>query len=523
MFNIIIVKYFWGEYMLFFVLSLLPIIWLIIGLCLLKMPSYKASLITLLIAALEGLFIWHSPLINVLTAALEGFLMALWPIVIVIIAAIFTYNITVKTGAMEIIKGLLCSISDDSRVLALLLAWGFGGFMEGMAGFGTAVAIPVGMLITLGFDPILAVVICLVSNGCPTMFGSVAVPTTTLASLVNIDVMPLSITQAVMSAPLYFITPFIVVTLVSKSFKKSLDILPVTLISSLGFILPVILFAKLVGPELCDIVAALISMALTILACKFFKKKDTPSEFKLSLNTNAINTKDALVAVSPFVLIFVVLLVTSNFFPVIHDSLASIKTTLNIYKGDPNAKLTFTWINTPGVLILLCGFIGGFIQGLNLKEMFSILVSTVKQMSKTILTMLAVLGSAKIMGYSGMISTMAAFFVSSLGSYYPFVAPLLGAIGTFVTGSGTSSEVLFGSVQVSAGEALGINSTWLASANSLGTAAGKMISPQTIAIGTAACGKEGEDGLVLSKVIGIALVYILISAIIVYFGKGIVL
>ncbi|MDO4499837.1 MAG: L-lactate permease [Erysipelotrichaceae bacterium] len=507
--------------MVLFILSLLPIIWLVIGLCVLKMPSYKASIITLLIAMLEGLFIWKAPVINVLTAALEGFVMALWPIVIVIIAAIFTYNITVKTGAMETIKTLLCSISDDSRVLALLLAWGFGGFMEGMAGFGTAVAIPVGMLITLGFDPILAVVICLVANGCPTMFGSVAVPTTTLASLVNIDVMSLSFTSALMAAPLYFITPFIVVSLVSKSFKKSLDILPVTLASSLGFIVPVILFAKLVGPELCDIIAALISMGLTIWAAKTFKKKETAKEYKLSLSITKIDTKTAMIAVCPFVLIFVVLLLTSNFFPFIHDSLSSVKTVLNIYKGDPNAKLTLTWINTPGVLILFCGIVGGFVQKLNVKEMLDIFVSTVKQMSKTIITMLAVLGSAKVMGYTGMIASMASFFVASLGTYYPLVAPLLGAIGTFVTGSGTSSEVLFGNVQVSAAEALNINKVWLAASNSLGTATGKMLSPQTIAIGTAACGKEGEDGLVLSKVIPIALIYIVLSALIVYFGKGI--
>jgi len=150
--------------------------------------------------------------------------------------------------------------------------------------------------------------------------------------------------------------------------------------------------------------------------------------------------------------------------------------------------------------------------------MLGVLRDTVKQMSKTIITMLGVLGCAKIMGYSGMIASVATFFVGTLGGFYPLVAPLLGALGTFVTGSGTSSEVLFGNVQLHAAQTLGINETWLVAANSLGTSAGKMIAPQSIAIGCASCGLAGKDGEILGKIAKYAFIYAAGMAILIFLG-----
>ncbi len=204
--------------------------------------------------------------------------------------------------------------------------------------------------------------------------------------------------------------------------------------------------------------------------------------------------------------------------PAIHEPLSQIKTTVNIYAGDPSAKLTFSWVNTPGVLIMICGIIGGLIQGCSVREMLDVLLATVKQMSKTIVTMLAILACAKVMGYSGMIASVAAFFVGTFGSFYPLVSPVLGGLGTFVTGSGTSSEVLFGSVQVQAAQAIGADPLWLASANSLGVSAGKMIAPQSIAIGTATCGLVGKDGEVLGKISKYAFGYLVVMAIFIYAG-----
>ena len=173
------------------------------------------------------------------------------------------------------------------------------------------------------------------------------------------------------------------------------------------------------------------------------------------------------------------------------------------------------------MLIFACGIVGGIIQRCPAREMLSVLGATVKQMSKTIVTMLGVLACAKIMGYSGMIASIAAFFVTALGGAYPLVAPLLGALGTFVTGSGTSSEVLFGNVQLQAAQSIGANETWLVASNSLGVSAGKMLSPQNIAIGCAACGLSGKDGEILGKIVPYAFAFVLVMMVLVFAGSAV--
>ena len=228
-----------------------------------------------------------------------------------------------------------------------------------------------------------------------------------------------------------------------------------------------------------------------------------------------ITVSSALKAWSPFILIFILLLATSKLVPFISEPLSAIKTTVKFYE-----EYTFTWINTPGVLIFISAIIGGLIQGLHIKDFRIVLVDTVKQMSKTIITMIFVLCCAKVMGYSGMISAIALFFVSTLSNFYPLVAPLIGCIGTFVTGSGTSSAVLFGNVQLQAAQAIQADPYWIVAANSLGVGAGKMISPQSIAIGCAAVSISGKDGEILAKIFKYALVFLIFMALIVYFGQG---
>ncbi len=502
------------DMLLMFVLALLPILWLVLALCGMKMEAWKASFGALIISAVLGIAVWKMTPINAATAALEGMAMAIWPIVIVIIAAVFTYNLTVHTGAMETIKGMLTSVSSDKRVLVLLIGWCFGGFLEGMAGFGTAVAIPASMLMALGFNPITAILACLVANGVPTMFGSIGIPTTTLASITGLEPTQLALTQALQVAPFVIATPFLMVMIVGGGPKALKGVLPITLITGLAMALPEIATAAFIGADLPMVVASVVTLIVTfVVALKM--KGEVPNEYALETpkSEEKLTPKKALTAWAPFILIFVVLVLTSKLVPFINGPLSAIKTSVNIYQGDPDAKLTFTWINTPGVLILVCGLIGGLIQGCSFGEMMKVLGATCKQMAKTILTMLAVLGCAKIMGYSGMIASIAAFFVGTLGNFYPLVAPILGALGTFVTGSGTSSEVLFGSVQQQAAQAIGANEYWLCAANSLGISAGKMLSPQSIAIGTAACGLVGKDGEVLGKVAVYAFAFVIIMAI----------
>ena len=188
-----------------FILAMLPIIWLIIALSGLKMAGHKACVIALMITIVLAVGYWKLNFVWTMTAALEGILNALWPICLVIVAALFTYNLTLKTGAMDLIKQMLAGVSCDKRVLALLIGWGFGNFMEGMAGFGTAVAIPASMLAGIGLDPISAVVGCLVVNSTPTAFGSVGVPTVTLGSVTGLDAIPLAGSVALIQCILTFL------------------------------------------------------------------------------------------------------------------------------------------------------------------------------------------------------------------------------------------------------------------------------------------------------------------------------
>lgn len=508
-----------------FVFALLPIIWLVIALCGLHMEAYVASLGALVVAAACAALGWQMSPVNMATAALEGFAMALWPIVIVIIAAVFTYNLTVHTGAMETIKRMLCSVSADRRVLTLLIGWCFGGFLEGMAGFGTAVAIPASMLMALGISPVTSILACLIANGVPTMFGSIGIPTTTLASITGIDVVQLSTVQALQVFPFVVACPILMVALVGHGRKALKGTLPIALVSGVSFAVSLVAAAHFIGGDLPDVVASVVSLVLTFAYALHMHKNgaEVPEECRLDVaegdDAPAESVADKIRAWSPFALIFVVLLATSKLVPFINGPLSAIKSTVNIYAGDPTATLTFSWINTPGVLIFACGIVGGLIQHCPPSEMLGVLGATCKQMSKTVVTMLGVLACAKIMGYSGMIASIAAFFVAALGSLYPLVAPLLGALGTFVTGSGTSSEVLFGNVQLQAAQSIGVNETWLVAANSLGVSAGKMLSPQNIAIGCAACGLVGKDGEILGKIAKYAFAFAAAMAVLVFVGS----
>ena len=233
-----------------FVLALLPILWLAVALSVWKRPAYQVCPLALALTVLLALFYWKSPGTEVLTGGLEGAVMALWPISLVIVAAVFTYNLTVRTGAMERIKGMLTAVTRDKRVLVLLIAWGFGGFMEGMAGFGTAVAIPAGILCGLGFDPIFSALVCLVANATPTAFGSIGIPTITAASVAGLEAGPTAVVVVLQLALMVVLTPLLMVMMTGGGVRALKRVWPVALGSGVAFVIPEFLTAKYVGAEL---------------------------------------------------------------------------------------------------------------------------------------------------------------------------------------------------------------------------------------------------------------------------------
>ncbi|SFG40205.1 lactate permease [Lachnospiraceae bacterium C7] len=501
---------------LLFILALAPILCLIVALTGLKMPGHLACFGALIITAILAGSVWKMTPANIGLASLEGACNALWPIIIVILAALFTYNLTLETKAMDSIKAMLASVSTDKRILMLLIAFGFGNFMEGMAGFGTAVAIPAGILVGLGFEPLLAVVTCLIINSTPTAFGSVGVPVNTMHAITGLDTVGISTNVAIIQAVVQFLIPFIAVVVIGKGFKALKGLVGFTLIADLAYLLPECLVAKFIGPDLADIIGAIICMIVIVIYAMKAKTPDNP-EFKVSTSgdaTKGLTFGKAFKAWSPFIFVFVFLLLTSKLVPFINKPLLKFASSVKFY---PTGKpLTFCWVNTPGVLILLAGFLGGAIQGASFKTMLCILGKTVKSNVKTIITICSVLAVAKIMGYSGMTTSISKELVSVTGQYFPFISPLIGTIGGFVTGSGTSTTALFGDVQVQTAKAIGANPSWLAAGNLMGAGLGKMICPQSIAIGSAAVGLSGVESKIMAKVVVWTISFVVIAGIICY-------
>ncbi|MCR5833773.1 MAG: lactate permease LctP family transporter [Selenomonadaceae bacterium] len=504
-----------------FLLALSPILWLVIALSIIKMSSWKACLIALIISLAAGTQVWSMEAARAVEAVLEGIALACWPISLVIIAAIFTYNLALHTKAMDTIKDMLTSVSHDKRVLILLIGWGFGGFLEGMAGFGTAIAVPAGMLAGIGINPILSVSVCLIANSVPTAYGSIGIPLVTLASVTGFDSVQLATYTSIQLGVLSLLCPWLMVIVTGGGMKALRGMTMMCLGAGLSFFIPELVLSMFVGPELAVVAGAIATMGTIVFIAKKFPLNDP--EFAMPDHTDhKIGMSEGINACLPFILIFLFLLFTSKLVPPINEALMVFKTSVPIYTGEGGSPYTFVWINTPGVLIMLAAFIAGSKQGASFGEMFGVLKKTINGLKFTILTIIAVIATAKVMGYSGMTGQIADTAVAATGTAYPAIAAFLGSVGTYITGSATSSCVLFGKLQVIASQAIGASpdvQAWVAAANATGACAGKMISPLSIAIGSAAIGVKGADSQLLSFAVKVYIPFVIFMAAVVYFGQ----
>ncbi len=470
--------------------------------------------------------VWSMESNYAVEAVLEGVALACWPILLVIIAAIFTYNLTLHTKAMDTIKELLTSVSHDKRVLILLIGWGFGGFLEGMAGFGTAIAVPAGMLAGIGINPILSVSVCLIANSVPTAYGSIGIPLVTLANVTAFDPVQLATYTSLQLGVLTLLCPWLMVIVTGGGLKALRGMTMLCLGSGLAFFIPELALSMFVGPELAVVAGAIATMGTIVVLAKKFPIDDP--EFAMPSQTGkSISTAQAINACLPFILIFIFLLFTSKLVPPINQFLMQFKSAVPIYTGEGGAPYTFVWVNTPGVLILLAAFIAGSKQGAGFGEMVALLGRTINGLKFTMITIIAVIATAKVMGYSGMTNQIADTAVAVTGTAYPLIAAFLGSVGTYITGSATSSCVLFGKLQVMAMQspAIGANETvqaWVAAANATGACAGKMISPLSIAIGSAAIGVKGADAQLLAFAIKFYIPFVIFMGAVVYLGQAIV-
>lgn len=506
------------------IVAVIPITWLLISLGKLKMPAYKATLIAFLITVVTAFFHYKMPAINVAQASLEGIMLALFPILWVIIAALFVYNTTLVTGSMQNIKIMLSNLSSDRRIQGLIIAFAFGGFLEAVAGFGTAVAIPAGILVAMGFDAVLAATVCLIANTVPVAFGVLGVPIITLSQVTSLSLTKLTLYTALQLVPFAIFLPLILVFTITGSVRKMKGVLLVSISAGIVFAIAQTLTAIFVGAELAAVVGSLSSLIVIILLIKMFPTQkswrfegEKPETGHAEENMRFI---DGVRAWMPYILILVIIFAI-KFIPAL-DFLNKYPFLLKkqFYYGAGGNPMSFQLATSGGTILFVAAILGGLLQGTSVKSLFSIFLKTLKQIQKTTITVVAIVALAKVMGYSGMVDSIAVAIANASGRFYPFIAPLIGALGTFITGSDTSSNVLFGGLQKKTALSLGMNPEWLSSANAAGATVGKMISPQSIAIVSSATDLTNNEGKLLGKTIKYCIGLIFAMGIIVFIFSG---
>lgn len=495
------------------ILAVTPVVLLIVLLGFLKVSGDKSAFIALITTILIAIFGFDFSLESIGLSMIYGTLKAIFPIILIIITAIYSYNVLVFTKKMEVLKFQFSNISKDKTVQVLLLTWGFGGLLEGMAGFGTAVAIPVAILIGLGYKPLFSALVSLLSNSVPTAFGAVGVPVKAIAIEIGHENLTSLGGEVILQLmPLMIIIPFIIVTLTDSSLKS----LPKNLLLSVvvgGVSIAVQYFSVLyIGVETPAILGSIASIIVIVIWGKITAKKEAVFSLETKTNAEIIN------AWSVYGLILFFIIITSPLFDSFRTFLQSISATpITIPIKEIEKTVKIFWLTDAGILIFLGTFLGGIIQGATIKELFSVLWKSIIQLKKTYITVISLIILSTIMDFSGMIPILGLALAAASGTFYPLFAPAIGCLGAFLTGSDTSSNILFGKLQANVAHQIGAEPSWFAAANTVGATGGKIISPQSIAIATSACGQQGEEGTIMKKALPYALFYITVAGLMVYF------
>ncbi|MBD5270515.1 MAG: L-lactate permease [Bacteroides sp.] len=515
-------------------ISLVPIVALFVLMLWVRMSGWGSALVALCITCVLG--IWFSPLAFNNTVAVssvetvgwslaEGIVKAIYPILPIILMAIFSYNILVASGAVNVIKRQFTGFSDDKGILVLMVVWGFGGLLEGMAGFGTAVAIPASILIGLGYKPIFSALVSLLGNTMSTAFGAVGVPILTLCTEASPGGAPTSeiireicTFSVIQLSPLYIIIPILILFLsdhnrIGRNFILGTFVGLVSLVTTF-------LCALYLGPETPGIISSIASIGAIIFYVKVTGENGS--------NVDTPSFAESLKAWSAYIITLLLILLTGPLIPSAEVWLKNHAVTIITI---PCIESTFNlrWLGNSAVWLFVGSVSAGLIQGLGMMSILRQVCITIYNLRFTALTIVALIAMSSVMSHTGMINSLASGMVNISGRMYPFFAPLVGAIGTFVTGSFTSSNILFGHLQYQVatmsglgdldGHFLGMHgngANWLVAANTTGATGGKLISPQSIAIATAACDMKDADDIIMRKAIPFAIGYILLGGLTVF-------
>ncbi|EEL26076.1 MULTISPECIES: L-lactate permease [Bacillus] len=522
--------------------ALIPIIFFFLALAVFRMKGYVAGFITVVLTVLVALFAYKMPFTMAMAATGYGFLYGLWPIAWIIIMSVFLYKISVKTGQFDVIRASVLSITNDHRLLVILIGFSFGAFLEGAAGFGAPVAITAALLAGLGLNPLYAAGLCLIANTAPVAFGAMGIPITVAGQVTGIDPHKIGQMAGHQLPFLSLFVPFFIVFLMD-GFKGIRQTWPALFVAGSSFAITQFITATFLGPELPDITSALVSLISLALFLKVWQPKETYQSGQANSEVAATTTVASMPkltfgkvvkAWSPFIVLTVMVVIWSqSFFKALFapgGALASLVFKFEIpglhnlvMKAEPivnkptpyEAILKFDVLSATGTAILIACIISMFILKMNVKDAVVTFKETLSELKMPILSIGFVLGFAFIANYSGLSSTLA-LALAGTGGLFPFFSPFLGWIGVFLTGSDTSANALFSNLQAITAQQVGVSEVLLVAANTTGGVTGKMISPQSIAIACAAVGLAGKESDLFRFTVKHSLFFVIIVGIMTY-------
>jgi lactate permease len=529
------------------IFAVLPLLVLFVLLGGFRMKAQWASLIALAVSILVALIVYSMPIGQAGDAALEGAAFGLWPIMWIVVNALWIFNMTEATGHFAVLRRAFRDISDDTRVQAIVIAFCFGALLEALAGFGTPVAICSVMLLGIGLKPIRAVSVALVANTAPVAFGAIAIPIVTLGQVSGLPTHDLGQMVGRQTPFLALIVPFVLAFMVDG--RRGLrDTWPAAL--TVGVVFGVLQFAisNYVSIGLTDIIASLGSAAAAVALLQVWSPgapivgpgaqagrpaiaggavaDATLERRRLADEDQPVPRRDKILAFAPYVIIIAALGITN-----IHGISTQLDKATSAFswpglhvlngKGEAPKSETFklTWLTAAGTWLFVSGILTAIVLRVRPNYAMRIYGRTLNQLKWAILTVCSVLALAYVMNMSAETITLGTW-AAGAGGFFAFLSPLIGWFGTAVTGSDTSTNSLFGALQVAAAHKASLSPTLLAGANSSGGVLAKMVSPQNLAIGAAAVGLGGKEGDIFRRVIGWSVVLVLIMAVLVLLQSG---
>jgi lactate permease len=500
----------------------IPIVVLFVMLGVLRKAAWISALAALVSALIVALLAYGMPANLAVIATIYGAAYGVFPIAWIVFASIMLYRLAVDTGKFEIIKDSVGSLTDDRRLQAMFIAFSFGAFIEGAAGFGAPVAVSGAMLAGLGFNPFYAAGICLLANTAPVAFGSIGIPVTTLANVTGLPVLPLSGTVGMLCAMISIVIPGYLIFVMAGP-KRALEVWPAIVACGLSFAGVQFYVSRTMGPELTDILSSLTCIIVMVAVLKMWKPANImrlEGDKPVALTMEKHSGREVFMAWSPYLLLVVFVLMwgepevkaainqwTDGLWPAslpMHETqlnrlmvpgLHNMITQIPPVAAKPTpyaATYEMNWLSASGTACFLAILATALVLRVRPAQVVKTYVDTFKQLKFAILTIASMLGLAYLMNYSGMTSTLGLAMAAS-GGLFPFFSAMVGWLGVFLTGSDTSANALFGNLQVVTANAIGLNPILTASVNSAAGVMGKMISVQSIAVAVAATGMTRAD------------------------------